>query len=128
MRHSKIDLTMNVYTDPALLDVRGALDMLPALPLGAGSDQNKAVMTGTDASPLAPPLAPTWCKRRTPLSKSDKMNTDGRGINSSETLAVTVDPVKRNDPLTIAVNGSDEWSLRASNPRPHGCDPCALTS
>ena len=23
MRHSKIDLTMNVYTDPALLDVRG---------------------------------------------------------------------------------------------------------
>jgi integrase len=33
MRHSKIELTMNVYTDPRLLDVRGALDVLPALPL-----------------------------------------------------------------------------------------------
>jgi integrase len=34
MRHSKLDLAINVYTDPALLDVRGALDTLPALPLG----------------------------------------------------------------------------------------------
>lgn len=33
MRHSSIDLTMNVYTDPRLLDVAGALDALPDLPL-----------------------------------------------------------------------------------------------
>jgi hypothetical protein len=72
MRHSKIDLTKNVYTDSVLLDVRDALDMLPALPLEAGSDQAEAVMTGTDASPLAPPLAPTWCKRATRLSKLTK--------------------------------------------------------
>src|SRR5262249_11416062 len=31
MRHSKIELTMNVYTDPRLLDVRGALNVLPSL-------------------------------------------------------------------------------------------------
>jgi len=37
MRHSSIDLTMNVYTDPQLLDVAGALDALPELPLGAES-------------------------------------------------------------------------------------------
>ena len=36
MRHSDIDLTMNVYTDPRLLDVQGALDVLPALPLDSG--------------------------------------------------------------------------------------------
>ncbi|MCD4823934.1 MAG: site-specific integrase, partial [Phycisphaerae bacterium] len=30
MRHSKIELTMNVYTDPALLDIAGAVDSLPA--------------------------------------------------------------------------------------------------
>ena len=36
MRHSKIELTMNVYTDPRLLDVRGTLDVLPLLPLGSG--------------------------------------------------------------------------------------------
>jgi hypothetical protein len=29
MRHSDIKLTMNVYTDPKLLDVRAALDALP---------------------------------------------------------------------------------------------------
>ena len=33
MRHSSIDLAMNVYTDPQLLDVAGALDALPELPL-----------------------------------------------------------------------------------------------
>ena len=33
MRHSSIDLTMSVYTDPKLLDVARALDALPALPL-----------------------------------------------------------------------------------------------
>jgi hypothetical protein len=31
MRHSSLDLTMNVYTDPQLLDVAGALERLPEL-------------------------------------------------------------------------------------------------
>src|SRR5207244_10147599 len=43
MRHSKIDLTMSVYTDPKLLDVRGALDVLPALTLGTGAPEGEAV-------------------------------------------------------------------------------------
>ena len=33
MRHSSIDLTMNVYTDPRLLDVHEALDSLPTFSL-----------------------------------------------------------------------------------------------
>jgi integrase len=33
MRHSTIDMTMSVYTDPRLLDVEGALAVLPELPL-----------------------------------------------------------------------------------------------
>ncbi len=40
MRHSSIDLTMNVYTDPTLLDVAGAVEALPALsscPVGSES-------------------------------------------------------------------------------------------
>jgi hypothetical protein len=35
MRHSDPSLTANVYTDPKLLGVHGALDALPALPLDA---------------------------------------------------------------------------------------------
>ena len=31
MRHSKLELTMNVYTDPALLDVAGAVEALPGV-------------------------------------------------------------------------------------------------
>jgi hypothetical protein len=35
MRHSDPSLTANVYTDPKLLDVAGAVASLPDLPLGA---------------------------------------------------------------------------------------------
>ena len=31
MRHSSLELTMNVYTDPALLDVAGAVESLPSV-------------------------------------------------------------------------------------------------
>ena len=50
MRHSSIDLTMNVYTDPQLLDVAGALDALPELPLDASRCVNQPQLrpTGTD--------------------------------------------------------------------------------
>src|SRR5262249_19567114 len=61
-----IKLTMNVYTDPKLLDVRGALAALPALPLPGDLPEAEALRaTGTDArltfecKPLAPTLAPT---------------------------------------------------------------------
>jgi len=46
MRHSSLDLTMlarrgeNVYTDPSLLDVAGALAALPDLALGRRSGQS----------------------------------------------------------------------------------------
>jgi hypothetical protein len=51
MRHSDPKLTANVYTDPKLLDVRGALDALPSLPLGEGPtvERDRARATGTDA-------------------------------------------------------------------------------
>jgi len=49
MRHSSIALTMNVYTDPQLLDVAAALDALPNLALTAErSDGSRALRpTGT---------------------------------------------------------------------------------
>jgi hypothetical protein len=47
MRYSKIDLTMNVYTDPRLMDVAGALDALPMLPLREEAAEPQQ-MNGTD--------------------------------------------------------------------------------
>jgi integrase len=50
MRHSKIDLMMNTYTDPRLLDTAAAVELLPNLPLAAGDRTNAetaAKATGT---------------------------------------------------------------------------------
>ena len=63
MRHSDIRLTMQTYTDPKLLDVRGALDSLPTLPLndGQGNAAEAARATGTDdlgRFPFSPKFAP----------------------------------------------------------------------
>ena len=51
MRHSSIDLTMNVYTDPELLNVAGALEALPELPLepSLSADRAPLACTGTDS-------------------------------------------------------------------------------
>jgi integrase len=65
MRHSKIELTMNVYTDPRLLDVRGALDVLPSLPL----DEAPAVPT---------PFANTADKTTSPHERSNASPRKGR--------------------------------------------------
>ncbi len=44
MRHSTIDLTMNTYTDPKLLDVAGALESLPSFPLSGGTQPERNVV------------------------------------------------------------------------------------
>jgi hypothetical protein len=102
MRHSKIDLTMNVYTDPALLDVRGALDALPPLPLGGNqTEEQTARATGTDAA-AGRTLAPTAFNRgQEPSKAGDPFSRD-----PSATLAVSGSPVKRKEPLTFPVSGS----------------------
>jgi integrase len=64
MRHSTIDLTMNVYTDPRLLDVHRAVEVLPALPLDGGRQTESA--TGT-----AGPGGPKACAQLAPAADSD---------------------------------------------------------
>jgi integrase len=46
MRHARIETTLKHYTDPALLDVAGAVEKLPALPQGAGQPGGSAVALG----------------------------------------------------------------------------------
>jgi integrase len=106
MRHSKLDLTMSVYTDPRLLDVRGALGVLPALPPD-GTGREAARATGTQGEPrkFAPGFAPTldkWVQTEAPADKRAK--GDGL-IHQANHLAVSASGDKRNDPLTTDVNG-----------------------
>jgi integrase len=104
MRHSDIKLTMNVYTDPALLDVRGALDALPLLPLGGGQPEEEAVRaTGTDgpaARTVAPMVAPTPDNLSTMQSLAGK--PAGAGLPNA--LAVSGSTDKKKDSLTIPVS------------------------
>ena len=56
MRHSKIDLTMNTYTDPQLLDVHRAVNAMPSLDLpienqATGTDDSKVVSQVSHISP-----------------------------------------------------------------------------
>ena len=81
MRHSDPKLTANVYTDPRLLDVHGALDALPSLPLdaGSGADREAQEATGTDTyapSRFAPGFAPSWDKSSQKASIPGKMKAE----------------------------------------------------
>jgi integrase len=109
MRHSKIDLTMNVYTDPALLDVRGALDALPALSLQGEQTEREAVQaTGTDdgaARKFAPGFALTQGKSgQTGSTAGNRARGDERADRTGA-LAATSIPVNGKGPLTTPVNG-----------------------
>ncbi len=42
MRHSPIELTMNYYTDPVLLDVAGAMNALPDFSSRQGDANGRA--------------------------------------------------------------------------------------
>jgi integrase len=115
MRHSKIDLTMSVYTDPKLLDVAGALDTLPALPLDSASRQENAtaLATGTDgrltqedqrtlAQLLAQTLAGNADKPGSTLSILDNSSA----ADDRSQIYVSVASDKRKEPLTTPVSGS----------------------
>ena len=131
MRHSSIDLTMKVYTDPKLLDIHGALDVLPALPLddASASEQILAKATGTDDLPrseFAPAFAPTPDKSSKSVTiavKTAVEQVEQIGVSRDDASCVAV---KRNNPLTSSVNGlqkvgATRFELATSTSRKHFC-------
>ena len=120
MRHSSIDLTMNVYTDPRLLDVHGALDSLPTLSLDGTPEQSKAKATGTDdatARPFAPAFAPksdNWCKPLSIVVNSDDSPGDAKNDANPEKQSVS--------------RGLSKWALLDLNQRPLRCERSALAN
>ncbi len=115
MRHSKIDLTMNVYTDTRLMDVAGALDALPMLPL-TGPAKECGRMTGTDARAVAPTVAPTRCNGGQIGSNAVNLHKVLEAMSERAALAVTSSPVKAKDSLTSAVNESDRVGATGLEP------------
>ena len=109
MRHSDVNLTMGAYTGPHLLDVLGALDALPALPLGGVTESERIAVsaTGTDdftARQFAQGFAPTPGKPCKLLSVV-KMTADEKATEKAGSVVVSACPDKRKRPLTTRVNG-----------------------
>ncbi len=133
MRHSKIDLTMNVYTDPRLLDLQGAVGALPSLPLDGGepavADHHLAM--GTDCrlpSQFAPEFAPTWCKPGHPWDTDDNRGVHTRPESPSQSLDVKPSPDTRKKPLSSRDSGFIERGRRGSNPQPPDRQSGTLTN
>ena len=129
MRHSKIDLTMNVYTDPRLLDVHGALDALPTLPLD-GRSQQRQLATGTAGaeSLLAPMLAPKIDKPSKSWSTGGKVQPEPTNRSDDRAVDVSACGVKRKEPLSTSDNGSEKWAMTGSNRRHPRCKRGALAN
>ncbi|MCK6484907.1 MAG: site-specific integrase [Phycisphaerae bacterium] len=90
LRHSKLDLTMQTYTDPRLLDLRPALDALP--PLDAEQPAtNRQRATGTaDAVPTGDKSCLVFTGKFTGFADGTERNpsqpdaTDGAAINAPD--------------------------------------------
>ena len=121
MRHSTINLTMNTYTDPKLLDVSGAMYALPSLRLTTGAQRERNVLkaTGTDdsrASEFAPKFAPTGGKQGLSRSSADKSTTNGDDVRTADPFAVMSLPDKRKGPLSTRNNRPLEVGARGLEP------------
>jgi hypothetical protein len=116
MRHSDPRLTANVYTDPRLLDVRGALDALPPLPLEGKRAEGEALRaTGTDTGAheclvqtdprkFAPGFAPTLGHCVQEGSFSGNPSTCEPMYQPAGTVAVNPYSVNKNGRLSLADN------------------------
>jgi len=125
MRHSDINLTMGVYTDPRLLDLAGAVERLPSLPLD-GTDRDAARATGTDGK--AASESPRKCP---PISPLNSGNLCKSGVIPDDNSKADVELPKREKPaFSLKRRGflglSGEWRRTGSNRQPPACKAGAL--
>lgn len=127
MRHSSIDLTMNTYTDPKLLDVHGALDGLPALSLNSQVDTPQQMRaTGTDEaiSKRAPKRAPTSDKTSKSGATADKIDRAAIDDEDDESNVVSLADVKRKQPVTSSVTDCSQERVRGLEPPTYSLGSC----
>ncbi len=110
LRHSRPELTADVYTDPKLLDEAAALDALPSLPLDTDDrslEAERLAATGTGdvkGDALASTRAPNPGKGCTSGTSSDK-NTNPATVETCIDAECASDcGRKRKPPLTSPAN------------------------
>ena len=129
MRHSSIDLTMNVYTDPRLLDVQGAIESLPQISTTPEPSENtQRIAAGAETftpSAVAVPMAvtvavPTDFSRD---SQSTAVTFSPFSSEMSESPETNKTPGK-----TMFSRSLSQYARRESNPQPSDPKSDALSN
>ena len=129
MRHSSIDLTMNVYTDPRLLDVQGAVESLPEFSVTNEPTQNRQRIAA-GAENLTPSTVAV------PVAVTVAVPTDFSSVSQSTAVtystfssAMSDSPEKPKTPRkTTFPRSSGEYARRESNPQPSDPKSDALSN
>jgi hypothetical protein len=115
MRHSDIKLTMNIYTDPRLLDVAGAVDALPMLRLSTeptlpNPRRHQATGTAGRKSLVTPSVTPTVVRTGPKESISDQSGAEQQQLANEQNPAKSQcftgflpEPARGVEPLTPAL-------------------------
>jgi integrase len=129
MRHSDPSLTANVYTDPKLLDVHGALDALPKLPLDTDpiAEPERLRATGTDGHGR-PSVALADDNRTETELIGDKTRAESPNSIGPTRLDANSKNVTRKATKITADKTCPKWAMRDSNPRHPACKAGALTN
>ena len=118
MRHSSIDLTMNVYTDPRLLDVQGAVESLPHISTTADPNENRQRIA-VGAENLSPSsVAVPADFSRVFQSTAVTLSAFSQQTDFADTLAATAMSGNEKRSLSVTDNERSKSGWRDLNPRP----------
>ena len=109
MRHSDIKLTMGVYTDPKLLDVRQAVERLPEL-------TSTAPRTAEPRSECSHDCSETGGPEGQFLASTDTMGTETNCSSESNVELGNAGNVNKKPPLTSGVSGGHRVGLIGFEP------------
>ena len=112
MRHSSINLTMNTYTDPKLLNVAEAMNALPSFPLGENPRAQQQKATGTSGRTLVAMLG----------TNSGNASTDGATTGKTGGRMEMMESAKypEKSSLNQSLTTSDVMTGEGFEPSTHG--------
>ena len=121
MRHSSLELTMNVYTDPRLLDVQGAVESLPEFSVTNEPNENRQRIAAGAETLLPPAVTPT--SDFSSDSQSTPVTYSAFSPELSDSPEMQKTPGKTAFPRSFV-----EYARRESNPQPSDPKSDALSN
>ena len=115
MRHSSIDLTMNVYTAPRLLDVQGAVGSLPQISTTTESNENRQRIAAGAENLVAPTVALTSNFSRDSQSTAVTLNAFSTEANYENSVGCNV--LASNEKRSLLTSSSERSASEAGGTR-----------